>query len=133
VLVPRGHFKNAEEASLHVERMGFNPDYKEPHVTDNYYRFRQLAPREGAEYKTGRIDGDKVVFMKGNGVAMLHPHMHTINTGGGATTKVFKHFNHFIKDAHKKDITHHAFSNKLKPEGEVHPDHYNRQQHEHYK
>jgi hypothetical protein len=40
VLVPRGHFRNAEEASLHVEKMGFDPHYKEPHVTDNYYRFR---------------------------------------------------------------------------------------------
>lgn len=31
---------------------------------------------EGGEYRTGKVDGDKVVFMKGNGVGMLHPHMH---------------------------------------------------------
>jgi hypothetical protein len=55
--------------------------------------------------------------MKGKGVAMLHPHMNTIHTGGGATTKVFKHPHHLIKDAHKKDITHYAHENKLEPIG----------------
>jgi hypothetical protein len=32
--------------------MGFNPDYKEPHITHNYIRFRQYSPKKGENYKT---------------------------------------------------------------------------------
>jgi hypothetical protein len=48
-------------------------------------------------------------------------------------TRVFKAPHHIIHGEHKKDVTHHAFSNKLIPEGEVHADHYKKATHEHYK
>ena len=40
VLVPVGNYKTIEQAAAHVKEIGYNPEYKEPHVTDNYLRFR---------------------------------------------------------------------------------------------
>lgn len=54
--------------------MGFDTNFKDPHITDNYYRFRQTPVREGGEYRTGKLDGDKVIYQKGNGTMIMHPH-----------------------------------------------------------
>jgi len=34
--------------------MGFNPDFKEPHITHNYIRFRQYSPKVGENYRTSK-------------------------------------------------------------------------------
>ena len=40
MLVPKSHFSTVEQASRHVDSLGLNPHFKQPHITDNYYRFR---------------------------------------------------------------------------------------------
>jgi len=52
VLVPVGHFNNMAQAQSHVAHMGFNPEFKKPHITHNYIRFRQYSPKVGENYKT---------------------------------------------------------------------------------
>ena len=45
--------------------MGFNPEFKEPHITHNYIRFRQYDPKNSESYKTSKaLDkyGTKAIF-----------------------------------------------------------------------
>lgn len=65
ILVPRDHFSTVQQAARHVEYLGFQPDFKKPHVTDNFYRFRQYTPKAGENYRTGHIGADEVILAKG--------------------------------------------------------------------
>ena len=58
--------------------MGLNPHFKQPHITDNYYRFRQYNPHPDEKFRTGHIDGDKTVYHVAGNTAVLHPEVHRL-------------------------------------------------------
>lgn len=65
--MPKDQFLNERSAKHHIEQIGYNSHYKEhPDVTANYYRFRQKAPSEKADYRTIPLGykGTKAVIEK---------------------------------------------------------------------
>ena len=58
VLVPIDKFKTTQEAAKYVNSLGYKSDFKPPHLTDNYIRFRQYNPKPGENFRTENLDSN---------------------------------------------------------------------------
>jgi len=66
ILVPRNRY-TLTLAKKWIREHGYKVTYygKKPHVTTNFIRFRQLKPREGANYVTKKLpNGIQFVYFK---------------------------------------------------------------------